>query len=243
MRLGKIRRIDNLYEEVVRQVKKAIMRGEYCAGEPLPGEHDLGRRLGVSRPVVREALRTLQTQGFVEIRRGIKGGAYVREPDGLAFSENLCDLIRLRRVTVDHLGQARLFLEPEVCRLAALNGSERDLEALHALLEEYETTASVNRKVSLNVRFHRDLSKASGNPFYAILMESIMGFTEDFIRTIKPLDEIIHKEGEHRRILSAVAAHEAERAEALMRSHVLDILSEMRRLEKTWLRLSEEAGK
>ena len=243
MRLGKIRRIDNLYEEVVRQVKKAIMRGEYHAGEPLPGEHDLARRLGVSRPVVREALRTLQTQGFVEIRRGTKGGAYVREPDGLAFSENLGDLIRLRRITVDHLGQARLLLEPEVCRLAALNGSERDLEALRVLLEEYETTASLNRKVSLNARFHRVLSQASGNPFYAILMESIMDFTEDFIRTIKPVDEIIHKEGEHRRIFSAVAAHQAERAEALMRSHVLDILSEMRRLEKTWLRLSEEAGK
>lgn len=237
MRLGKIQRVDNLYAEVVRQVKNAIIDGEYSPGESLPGEHDLALRLGVSRPVVREALRTLQSQGFLEIRRGTKGGAFVKEPDGLIFSENLAHLIRLRKITVEHLSQARLLLEPEVCRLTALNIGEGDSAALKGLLDEYDTTVSVDRKVSLNAHFHRLISRASGNPFYAIIMESIMDFTEDFIRTIKPVDRIIHKDGEHRKILSAIVKHNAERAEALMRRHASDILDEMRRLEETWLSL------
>ena len=243
MRLEKLPRIENLYEEVVRQVKKAIIAGKYAPGEPLPGEHDLARRLGVSRPVVREALRTLQSQGFVEIRRGTKGGAFVREPDELTFSDNLADMIRLRKITVDHLGRARLFIEPEVCRLAALNAGHEDLDELEALLEEYDSTANVDRKVSLNTRFHRLLSRAGGNPFYAMLVESIMDFTENFVRTIKPVDQVIHRAGEHREILDAVAGRRADRAEELMRLHVSHILGEMRRLEEIWLHLSAEGEK
>ncbi len=73
----KIKRSGNLYEDVVKEIKVAILSGRYGSGAPLPSETQLAEQFGVSRPVVREALRYLQSSGFVEIRRGTKGGAYI----------------------------------------------------------------------------------------------------------------------------------------------------------------------
>lgn len=60
--------------KVEKAIKKAIISGTYQPGEQLPGEIDLSNQFGVSRPVVREAMKSLKSRGFLEIKRG-KGGA------------------------------------------------------------------------------------------------------------------------------------------------------------------------
>jgi DNA-binding FadR family transcriptional regulator len=65
---------------IAAEIRARIARGELQAGDPLPVEGELTGSLGCSKPVVREALRILETEGLVEVRRGIGGGAKVRQP-------------------------------------------------------------------------------------------------------------------------------------------------------------------
>jgi len=238
--LKKIKQMPSLYQGVVNALKEAIIAGRYHSGEALPSEMELASQLGVSRPVVREALRALQSSGFVEIRRGIKGGAFVGDAARLGLGDNLADLIRLRRVTVAHLYQVRAHLEPEVCRLAALNASDDQLEKISRMLEEYRAADSDDQRVTLNARFHRLIARACGNPLYGLIMDSIMDFTEGFVRTIKPQGRLLHNDQEHVQILDALLARDAEAAERLMRGHAESIDREMHSLEQTYLRIKDE---
>jgi DNA-binding FadR family transcriptional regulator len=240
----KIRKARNLYEDVVRAIKHAIFARTYPNGAPLPSETELAKQFGVSRPVVREALRALQSRGFLEIRRGTKGGAFVRDVIKPSLLDDFPELILYRRLKVDHLAQARLLLEPEVCRLAALNATAEDIQGMRALVAHYGTIRNPDEKDHLYSMFHRLVGRACGNPLYAILMESIMDFTEGFIRTIKPVTKLIHQDHDHDAIIQAIATRDPERAADHATRHASQILEEMRTLEQTYLALlaRQESG-
>jgi GntR family transcriptional repressor for pyruvate dehydrogenase complex len=234
---AKIKRPSSLVEEITSKLKEAIISGVHQPGEALPSETQLAAQLGVSRPVIRESIKSLQSKGFLEVRRGTKGGAFVLDLSEASFSETLADLIRFRKATVDHLAQARLFLEPEIVRLVAKNASDKDLERIRNLLLEYDRTEEGDRLVTLNADFHRLLGRACGNPFYSVLMESIMDFTEAFVRTIKPVNQIIHNDKDHKDIVKAIESHDPDLAVEVSTRHCNSILDKMRKLEKTYLQL------
>lgn len=233
----KIKRTTNLYEDVVVAVKEAILSGKYQAGDTLPSEAELTRQFGVSRPVIREAIRNLQSRGFLEIRRGTKGGAFVCDLQKLTFIVDFADLIRFRKVKVDHLAQARLFLEPEVCRLAAVKATAQDLQKMESLLQGYKDKKNKKKLDLMYSEFHRLVGRACGNPLYAIIMESIMDFTDGFIKTIKPVSKIIHHDDDHDEILHALEAHDSELAARVATRHATHILDEMKKLEETYIDL------
>lgn len=233
----KIKRATNLYEDVVDEIKKAILSGKYKTGEALPSETELARQFGVSRPVIREGIRVLQSRGFLEIRRGTTGGAFVRDLYQLPFMEDFADLIRYRRVKVDHLAKARLLLEPEVCRLTAQNASEKEINEMQGLLDSYDVIKERDKLDPLYAMFHRLVGRACGNPIYSIIMENIMDFTESFIRTMKPVTTIIHNESDHDEIMDAFRQRDSEKAAEVGTRHAMDILREMKKLEDTYLEL------
>ncbi|MFZ7127677.1 MAG: FadR/GntR family transcriptional regulator [Desulfobacterales bacterium] len=227
----------SLCDDVIREIKKAILSGIYPVGAPLPSETDLAGQFGVSRPVVREALRSLQSRGYVEIRRGTKGGAFVREVITPPLLDDFPALVLYRRLKVDHLAQARLLIEPEVCRLAALNASAKDIQKMKDLTKRYAGIPDPDEKDRLFSHFHRLVGRSCGNPLYSILIESIMDFTEGFIRTIKPISEFIHEDHDHDEIIAAIESRDPEAAAEVATRHATHILEEMRRLEKTYLDL------
>jgi len=233
----RIKRATNLYEDVVNEIKKAILSGKYKTGEALPSETELARQFGVSRPVIREGIRVLQSRGFLEIRRGITGGAFVREFYQLPFMEDFADLIRYRRVKVDDLARARLLLEPEVCRLAAQKASPQSLIEMQTLLDSYVLIKERDKLDNLYSMFHRLVGRACGNPIYSIIMENLMDFTESFIKTMKPVTTIIHNESDHDEILEAFRQRDSEKAAEVGTRHAMDILREMKKLEETYLEL------
>jgi GntR family transcriptional repressor for pyruvate dehydrogenase complex len=75
----RIKRPNSLVDEVTSRLKEAIIAGCYSAGEPLPSETQLANEMGVSRPVIRESIKSLQSRGFLEVRRGIRGGSFVQD--------------------------------------------------------------------------------------------------------------------------------------------------------------------
>jgi DNA-binding FadR family transcriptional regulator len=136
----------------------------------------------------------------VEIRSGKKGGIYVLDLNQSTICENLADLVLARKITMEHLATARNHLEPEVSRLAAINCTRKDLEEMEEAIENYERTNDREKIITLNTRFHLCVCTACGNPFYSILVVVIMSITEQFVRNIKPLNHIIHRQGEHQEI-------------------------------------------
>ena len=238
----KIKKTRNLYEDVIKAIKKAILTGDYPSGTPLPSETELSKQFGVSRPVVREALRYLQSSGFLEIKRGTKGGAFIRDIIKLPFIDDFPDMILYRRFKVDHLAQARLMLEPEVCRLAAIHATPKDIQSMKDLINYYEKIKNPDEKDKHYSMFHRLVGRACGNPLYSILIESIMDFTDGFIQTIKPVSEFIHEDHDHDEIIKAIENRDPEKAAEVGTRHASQILEGMRKLEATYLGLLENGS-
>jgi len=226
-----------LYEEIAEVLKKAILSGDYRVGDKLPSEMELAERFGVSRLVVREAIRYLELNGLIEVRQGATGGAFVRELDSKIIRQNLSDLLFFRKISVTQLYEVRMYVEPEVARLAALRRTEEDLQLLEHLVYLSETGEPGIDYIKHNVDFHRVLGKASQNPFYAVIINSIMDFTENFILTIKPVKEVIHERTIHREIYEAILKRNADQARAKAIEHTINITKQMKRLEKLYLDL------
>jgi DNA-binding FadR family transcriptional regulator len=230
-----IGRPQNLYMEAMRAIKEGIFSGDFAPGQALPSEKELAAMLGVSRPVLREALRALQLQGFLVVRRGNRGGTYVTDLSNISIKDNLEDLLRMGKVSMEDLTQARLLLEPEVFRLAALNVSDEQLDALETLVHTSMEAEELKVRIRLETKFHRLVAEASGSPIYLRFMQIIFDFIEVFAITTESLDFGIHQKAEHLNILTALKAHDAERAARLAREHAEKVTRGMLKLERKWL--------
>lgn len=235
--LKKIKHDSNSYEHVVAQIKKAIFSGRFKNGEALPDENDLAQQFGVSLPVIREGINVLKSMGFFELKKGEAGGLFIKELYQLPLVEGFAELVRYRRVNVDDLATARLFLEPEVCRLTAQKASSKALKEMQKLLYSYALIDEREELEPMYAMFHRLVGRACGNVIYTIIMEQIMDFTENFIKTVKPVATIIHNERDHDEIMEAFRQRDSEKAAEVGTRHAMDILGEMKKLENTYLEL------
>jgi DNA-binding FadR family transcriptional regulator len=203
-----------LYQEVADQVVQLIRAGEYRPGDSLPSERDLGKRLQVSRPVVREAMVALEIAGIVEVRGGI--GVYVRD--------------KAVPLHVPDAGQgpyeafvARRAIEGEIAAAAALNADEGALTELTAAFNDLaardpDTTKPGDR------RFHMALAAASGNSVFVAVMRFIF---DEMVekgplwtklgarRSLRPT-----KVAEHQAILDAIRARDPEAARRAAHAHL-----------------------
>jgi DNA-binding FadR family transcriptional regulator len=167
-------------------LRRQILSGELAADQQLPPESDLTTRLQVSRDTLREALRILESQSLLEIRRGRAGGAVVRRPGIEAVGSYVALLLQLRKTTLAHLEEARSVVEPpaaellaakagrdDVDRLVALHDVERDAEhdplafvTAMAAFDQAVTDLSANHTLAVLAGVFRDIY--SGHVFSAI---------------------------------------------------------------------------
>ncbi len=235
-------RPQNLYVEAMRSIKDAIFRGDFVSGQSLPSEKELSLLLGVSRPVLREALRALQIQGFLDVRRGSRGGTYVTDLANISIRDNLEDLLRTGRLSMADITEARSLLEPEVFRQAAYKASEEDLAAMELVVRAANETTDKRQRITYHSDFHRLVAKASGNSIYARFMQIIFDFMEVFAMTIKPADFRVHDDRDHPEIFEALRRRDGERAAALARAHGMRVTETMQKLEKQWLQAMERTS-
>jgi GntR family transcriptional repressor for pyruvate dehydrogenase complex len=215
-----------LYERVADQIGDMIRRGEFKAGQRLPAERDLAKSVGVSRPVVREALVALEIASLVEVRRG--SGAYVREPHNgkrmLNAGHSPTDVLNARRI-----------VEGEAAALAAANASERDIEAaadaVRRMIDEHDAGRPWS---AADLAFHVAVAYASGNAALAMIVERL--WQEQYGRVLSILSERAHLVENwpatlhgHQAILRAIRQRDAAAAREGMRAHlrqVLDVMTE-----------------
>ena len=127
--------------QIVAQVRDALFAKELRPGDFLGTEKDLAERFGVSRIVARDALRTLEAQGVVEIKVGAGGGARIAQGNARVFAEALAVQLDLAGVSVGEIMDAQRAIESLTAELAAINGTAADHARLHALNAETEQIA------------------------------------------------------------------------------------------------------
>jgi DNA-binding FadR family transcriptional regulator len=226
-----------LADRVSSQLKESIFQGEYQPGEKIPPEHQLVKFFGVSRVIVREAIRNLEQAGLIEIKRGPKGGAFVLPMKHDAVFQVIKDMLRLGNAKVAHIMEMRLEMEPVVAGLAAERATPEDIEILSRGIEDMPD-APGDEYVAWNVNFHRLLAKCAHNPMYDILVNILMDFTEELILKIKPSARIIHDTTSHPELLELVRQGDVEGARRKMRFHLEDIVPTLKDLEEKSLAAS-----
>lgn len=213
-----------LYQQVADDIEVAILNGTYPHDCKLPSEQDLAEEYGVSRNVIREALKRLNERGLVSIKTG--SGTYVRQPTTKPVSDALHRLLVYSNnsVSVAHFYEIRRMIEPEVARLAALHATDEDLEAIRSAYDRMHRNRE-NREVwtQADLQFHLAIAGATKNP----LIQSILNpLNEPLLKVIEAgLEEPSGVEAglrAHREIISAIEDHDPERAHQAMLDHLMD---------------------
>ena len=162
-----------VFEEICEQIRQRLADGRLKPGDKLPAERDLAVEFTVSRPAVREALRTLEMSGVVSLHKGVKGGAFIRDGNPMLLTQSLQDLTLLGRVSVQSLAEARALISSVVVELACERASERDLQALEDNVTHIDATVDLNERAALGVQFFRIMAQATRNEVLVMLMDSL----------------------------------------------------------------------
>jgi DNA-binding FadR family transcriptional regulator len=208
-----------LYRQIADQIRALIRNGEFKPGARLPPERDLARQLGVSRPSVREALIALEVEGLVEVRIG--SGIYVRKlPNGDAreSADALAGPFELLR--------ARYVIESECAALAAKSAKRAQLRSLEATLDEMDDELEAGRQpLPADRQFHLCIAEATGNGALVHVIRIL--WDERSGELYKKLEDHYDSPelwraaiSEHRAVLKAVIAHDADGARAAMQRHL-----------------------
>lgn len=227
-----------LHERVVEQIVADVIGGGYAPGTCLPTEPELAGQFGVSRAVIREAVRILAAKRLVTVKHG--SGVWVRPADEWDGLDPLVLTHRLRRGhdarLIDHLLEARRIVEVEVAGLAAERCTAADLAELGGIVVAMrESLADDRRFAALDLAFHDGLFRAAQNP----LLREMAGATLSAMRTARQLgtqdvERRSASEDGHEEILAALRAGDAARARQAMRAHIRqaegDIKCNLRRL-------------
>jgi GntR family transcriptional repressor for pyruvate dehydrogenase complex len=130
----------SLYESVAAAIEKAILGGELKPGEKLPSEQSLAAQFGVSRNILREAIKAVEAHGFLDVRNG--DGSYIARPNLADLGGMLNRFLILSDTAVIDYYQIRFALEVKACELAALRATNEDGEALAILVEKMAAPSS-----------------------------------------------------------------------------------------------------
>jgi len=222
-------------EEVLRQLKEAILLGQFKSGEKLPSERELTEEFQVSRGVIREAIRALEITGFVVTRQGPAGGAFVTELSFDHVGNAFLDLFLSNRVSIPEMAHVRYFIEPEVARLAAINITE---DGAKQLLETHQAellpVKNNSERVTVMQKAHLLLAEISGNHFLEAIVKSMMRLTREIVEAVNPDHEALHLPGEHQSIIDAVINGQASKAASLMTEHQRKFSERLVKMEEAY---------
>jgi DNA-binding FadR family transcriptional regulator len=160
-------------ELVAAEIRREILSGEYQPGESISSEAALMERFDVSRPTLREALRLLESQQLITVRRGSHRGPVATLPDAALTARGFAMLLQLRKGTVADIYQFRMIFEPVAARMAAENATDAELAQLGEILEaEYSAREDFSAFTLLAWKFHSELVRLSGNLAMALVAET-----------------------------------------------------------------------
>jgi GntR family transcriptional regulator, transcriptional repressor for pyruvate dehydrogenase complex len=210
-------------DQVVSHIKNLIERGNLRPGDRLPAERDLAAQIGVSRPTVRVGLHALAAMGVVKSRHG--SGTYIPDGPPTLGSEPLSLLAALHGFTREEMYEARRLLEVGAAGLAAERATPDQLATLADEVSNlFAALDDPLRFLVHDIKFHREVAAASGNPIIAALVEMVSALYYDHRRETaqQASNRDLREAAElHRRIYQAIRAHDMEAARTAMNEHLI----------------------
>jgi DNA-binding FadR family transcriptional regulator len=213
-----------LYQEVLDRLMERIRTGAIPPGTQLPSERELMEAYGVGRPAVREALQSLERSGIVEIAHGERARVVVPTAERLVaqVAGGAMHLLRSQPGSLEHLKDARLFLETGTARMAAERASGE--QVAHLRLSVARHRASIDDPevfIERDMAFHREVADISGNPIFPVIVEAMFRWAGEYYQAMvrAPGAEELTL-AEHERIVDAIAAHDPAAAAEAMHAHL-----------------------
>ena len=213
-------RKSNLYEEAAKKIEDLILNDELQCGQKLPSEKKMAEAFGVSRNILREAVKILKERGLVDIRNG--DGVYITKPPSAIFKRMLNRILILSDVQLRDVFEIRLALEARICEIVAQKATDDDIKQLEDIFdlmhENYKCEAILPQ---LDIKFHLTLASLTGNPLFISYIEPLSDYLINLfsvtarVPTFKDLGEVYHY-----RIIQAIKAHDPKRAKEAITDHL-----------------------
>src|ERR1700675_2538913 len=216
------------FEEICQRIREQLALGVLKPGDKLPPERDLAQQLGVSRNVLREALRSLEMAGVLRLQKGVKGGAFIQAGDTSRMNGVMRDMLSLGTISVRELSEARVHVLDLVVRLACANARKADLDALEANIRRTEDATREGRlldRVECSREFYKLLAASTANKVIAMIVDSVTEIHMRFVYAkVASSGAATPRLAEKRRqFLSALRARDVLAAARLMRIHLESI--------------------
>jgi len=216
-----------LSHNIVEQIRKAILGGELKPGDRLPPEKELAEHFEVSKASLREAFRALEALGFLEIKQGMSGGAFVREVDLEIARNNFFNYIFFQNPSIHEFTQLRSLLEPKVAEIAAkkiTDGQLADLEDNLAKTKKMLSQSKNSFYYELDTYFHHRICTITKNRLICFVIDSL----KNAIVNIKLELDLDHDFSvmvydAHVRIVEALGKRDPDMARKTMLEHIEDV--------------------
>lgn len=222
------------YDAVASQVRSAIADGRLKPGDRLPSALELAREFEVSRNAVLEALRVLERSGLVSLRRGSRGGAFVRALSGDELTEPL-HLMMETDVPVDDMVEIRRVIEGSTAAWAAQRATKAELKGIAEVVTRWEWLAAQpsdeywQQARAVDVRFHTLVADASGNAAAAAFVRGMLGSIDRILVDYPhPREQMLAASAPLGWVFEPIAGRDPETARERMQRHIGDF-SELNR--------------
>jgi GntR family transcriptional repressor for pyruvate dehydrogenase complex len=218
---------DKVSQHIIGQIRKAIFDGRLRPGDKLPSERELIGKFEVSKATLREALRSLEVLGFLEIRKGVSGGAFVTEVDMVKARDSFTNFLLFKNLSLEDLSEVRLLLEPYIAERATLAITQEDLHRLEKLIKESEH--AIKKDASLasredEIEFHRIIASITGNPILMFILDFVENLLIDTKGILKPGKDFSGKVLKaHKRIYKALLDRNVKRVHKEMVKHIREV--------------------
>ncbi len=214
-------------QHIVDQIRNAIFEGRLKPGDKLPSERELVERFKVSKTTLREALRSLEVLGFLEIRKGVSGGAIVTEVDMTTARNSFTNFLLFKNLSLKDLSEVRLLLEPYIAEKATVSITEEDLSRLDKLIKDsayaIKNDAAFESRKS-EIEFHRIIASVTGNPILMFILDFVENLLIDTKEILKPGKEFSGKVlRSHKRIYNGLLERNSLKVHEEMVKHIREV--------------------
>ena len=239
-KLRKARKL-SLVEDVVSQIESAILDGEYKPGDKLPATRKLQEIFGASMGTIRESLAILDQKGLLEVRKGAKGGFFIREVTTQPMTDSLDMLMRHMSLSPKELYEFRATVEAGVIRLVVQRAKEADIKIFWKYLEKFESCLNRGqpgwlRLCEIEQDLRREFLKVIRNRTYEAVLMPIIGNLLRYARyMMSGGDEETKVAYDYwKEIIPAVADRDEDRAAKLVKNLLFHFMNLMlQEAEKT----------
>jgi len=219
------------YQRVAQAIQDQVFSGELREGQKLPPERNLAQQFGVSRAVVREAIHTLEMAGMLRVRKGAGGGAFICRDYDKPLSTSIGNLLAGGAITLEHLFELRLLLEPPAAEKAARRGDPESVRRLESLVARAQAHRGDSRRLRAdNLEFHRCLVALAGNPLLSALCETVLRILVESLQGNLSIEISQTVLGYHERIVQAIRQGRAREARRLTEYDLEQLSLRYRRL-------------